>query len=96
METQETSYLGVELKPHYLYEFMACGIPVPHYTTDPIFILKFKDAECYLNYRKVLKAILNELDLADPQNCKYEIQHSKAFIRNILFIMREQLSKRYN
>ena len=94
METQDHSYLGVELKHRYFDEFVSCGLPIPQYRKDSVFVLKFKNAECYLNYRSALKAILTELDLADPQNSKYEIQHSKAFIKYILYTMGEELSKR--
>ena len=94
METNDTSYLGVELKPSYFDEFVICGLPVPQYSKDSGFVLKFKNAECYLNYRSALKAILNELNHADPTDNNYEIQHSKAFIKYILYIMREELLKR--
>ena len=96
METHDTSYLGVELKLRYFEEFKICGLPIPQFSIDPGFVLKFKNAECYLNYRSALKAILNELDLADPKNINYEIQHSKNLIKYILYLMREELLKRQN
>lgn len=96
METKDATYLGVELKLRYFDEFKICGLPIPHYSRGSGFVLKFNNAESYLNYRTTLKAILNELDLADPKNTKYEIQHSKTLIKYILYIMREELSKRQN
>lgn len=96
METQDASYLGVELKLRYFDEFKICGLPIPQYSKDSGFVLKFKNAECYLNYKIALKAILKELDVADPTSSKYELQHCKAFIKYILYTMREELSKRQN
>lgn len=96
METHDTSYLGVELKLRYFEEFKICGLPIPPYSKDSGFVLKFNNAECYLNYRTVLKAILHELDIADPNNINYEIQHSKTLIKYILYLMREELLKRHN
>ncbi|WP_299287902.1 hypothetical protein [uncultured Mucilaginibacter sp.] len=96
METQDTSYLGVELKLRYFEEFKICGLPIPPYSKGSGFVLKFDDAKSYLNYRTALKAILFELHRADPKNSNYEIQHSKALIKYVLYIMREELSKRQN
>lgn len=90
----ENHYLGVELKPYYFNEFIACGIPIPSYTNDSHFVLKFDDIDSYLNYINVLKMILNELDLADPDDNKYDLHRSKDFIKNILFILRNQLSEK--
>lgn len=96
METQDTSYLGVELKLRYFEEFKICGLPIPPYSKGSGFVLKFDNAESYLNYRTALKAILFELHHADPKNANYEIQHSKALIKYVLYILREELSKRQN
>lgn len=87
----ENHYLGVELKPYYFNQFIACGIPIPSYTNDPHFVLKFDSIDCYLNYINVLKNILTELDLADPDDNKYDLHRSKDFIKNILIILGEQL-----
>ena len=95
METNANFYLCVELNSHYYNEFIICGVPIPKYSNDARFILKFDDPECYLNYRLVLKMILMDMELADHENCKYEIQRSIAFIKNILMIMDDQFSKRY-
>lgn len=96
METQAGIYLGVELKSNYFDEFIVCGIPIPPYIKGSKLVLKFDNCQAYLNYCNVLKTILHELQLADPDNCKYEIQRSSAFIKNILSIIRDQFYKRYN
>lgn len=96
METSSTSHFGVELKFYYLHEFIICGLPIPPYTIHPGFILKFNDSESYINYTNALKTILNELESSDPDNVKYEIQRSKAFVKNVLHILRDQYSKKYN
>lgn len=94
--TVGTDYFGVELKHCYFNEFILCGLPVPLYTNHSGFILKFKNPECYLSYRNLLEIILSELDQADPKDFNYEIHRSKAFIKNILTILKEQHSKKYN
>lgn len=96
MKNLGTDFFGIELKQIYFEEFKVCGIPVPIYSNNPCFILKFKNTESYLNYRSILKIILTDLELADPDNYKYEIQRSKAFIINILQIMRKQFAEKYN
>ncbi len=97
METTETFYLKVELKPHYLTEFVIYGIPVPLYkSTSTGFSLNFENTECYSNYISLLKLILNDLVSADPQDCKYDIQRSKAFINNVLMIIRTCFLEKYN
>ncbi len=96
METQDTSYLGVELKLRYFEEFKMCGLPIPQYSKGAGFVLRFKNAKSYFDYRIALKAILFELHHADPKNINYEIQHSKALIKYILYIMRAELLKRQN
>lgn len=96
MENISNEFFCFELKQNYLEEFKLCGIPVPLYSNNPKFTLKFKNTEAYLNYRSVLKVILTDLELADPENCKYEIQRSKAFIINVLQILRNQFTEKYN
>jgi hypothetical protein len=96
METNAPSYLVVELKPYYLNEFIVCGLPVPQYSTISGFVLKFTSAEKFLSYNNVLRTILSELELSDPNNTKYEIQRSIIFIKNLLQIMKDQFQKRYN
>lgn len=93
MEAKGIDYLGVELKLHYFNEFILSGIPVPPYTKDRSFVLKFNDTEHYKSYTKLLTIIFHELELADLDNSKYEIQRSKIFIRNLLVILKEQASK---
>lgn len=95
MEAISQSFIGVELKPHYFNDFISCGIPLPAiYDHATNFVLKFINYEHYLSYRSLLKAILYDLQQADTENRKYEIQRSKAFIKNILSIMREQSNKK--
>ncbi len=97
MEISEQTYIDVELKPYYFNEFVLCGIPVPPtYINDSSFILTFKNHEQYISYRNLLKSILYDLQQADTENRKYEIQRSKAFIRNLLSIMGDQFSKKNN
>lgn len=91
-----TSYFGIELKACYFNEFIVCGVPIPPYTTEQGFVLKFNTPDGFISYTNVLKTILSELELADPESVKYDVQRSRAFIKNILFIMRDQFSKRYN
>lgn len=96
MKSLGTDFLGIELKPHYFEEFKICGIPIPQYSNAPGFVIQFKNIEVYLNYINVLKLILSDLELADPENKKYEIHRSKCFITNLLQIMRNQYSNKYN
>lgn len=96
METYGTAYLGVELKYYYYNEFILCGIPVPPFTRDAGFVLKFHNPEHYKSYTNILKTILSELELVDPEDRKYEVLRSKAFIKNLLLIMRDQFTKKYN
>lgn len=96
MITISNDFLGIELKHYYFEEFIICGIPIPAYTNQTGLIIKFKNAESYLKYINVLKLILLDLELADPDNCKYEIQRSKLFIINLLHIMKKGFSEKYN
>lgn len=96
MKATSTFYFAVELKQNYFHEFVICGIPVPSYINDTCFVLKFDNAESYINYTKLLNTIVNSLELADPEQHKYEVQHSIIFIKNILSIMRDKLVKTYN
>lgn len=96
METQGSVYLNVELKPNYFNEFIVCGIPIPQYVNSTNFVLMFSNAESYTNYMSLLRFILKDLERADPENCKYEIQRSIIFIKNILFIIKNQFSEKVN
>jgi hypothetical protein len=96
MEANNNFYFSVELKLNYFHEFVVCGVPVPKYSNDTRFILKFDNAESYISYTNLLKTIMNGLKMADPACHKYEIQHSIIFIKNLLRVMREQLCKTYN
>ncbi len=96
MKNIGTDFFGVELKQYYFEEFKVCGIPVPVYSNISGFILKFQNIESYLNYRSVLENILADLEIADPENCKYEIQRSKSFIINLLTVLRNQFAEKYN
>lgn len=96
METNKQFFFNVELKPYYFNEFIICGIPVPDYTYSRTLVLKFLDPEGYLNYINVLKIILQDLELVDPEKSKYEVQRSISFAQNILCVLNEHFSKRYN
>ncbi|RYY08165.1 MAG: hypothetical protein EOP43_00910 [Sphingobacteriaceae bacterium] len=96
MENLGNDFLGIELKQHYFDEFKICGVPIPIYSNTSGFIIQFKSFECYLNYINVLKLILFDLELADPENSKYEIKHSRDFIKNLLKIMHTHFKEKYN
>lgn len=96
MKNIVTDFFGVELKQYYFEEFKICGIPMPMYGNISGFILKFQNIESYLNYRGVLENILTDLEIADSDNSKYEIQRSKSFIINLLTVLRKQFAKKYN
>lgn len=96
MKNIGTDFFGVELKQYYFDEFKVCGIPAPVYSNTSCFILKFQNIESYLNYRSVLENILADLEIADPENGKYEIQRSKSFIVNLLTVLRKQFAEKYN
>ncbi|RYX80958.1 hypothetical protein EON73_05090 [bacterium] len=85
------------MKPIFLEEFKICGVPIPTYIDRPGFVLlQFTSIESYLNYVNALKLILFDMKLADPENCKYEIQRSKLFIMNLLEIMRKKFADKDN
>lgn len=96
MKNLGNDFLGIELKQYYFDEFKICGIPVPVYSNTFGFVLQFKSFECYLNYINVLKLILFDLELADPDKSKYEIQRSRGFIKNLLKIMHNHFAEKYN
>ncbi|RYY07708.1 MAG: hypothetical protein EOP43_02445 [Sphingobacteriaceae bacterium] len=96
MATSGNDFLGIELKAHYFDEFKICGIPIPQYNNTSGFTIQFRGIQDYLNYVNVLKLILSDLETADPENTKYEIHRSKCFIVNLLQILRNQYSNKYN
>ncbi|WP_419803223.1 hypothetical protein [Mucilaginibacter sp.] len=96
MKNLRNDFLGIELKQNYFEEFKICGIPVPLYSNSSGFIIQFENFDGYLNYISVLKSILFDLELADPDNLKYEIQRSRGFIKNLLKIMQTHFSEKYN
>lgn len=96
MKNLGNDFLGIELKQHYFDEFKICGIPIPLYSNNRVFILQFENPECYLNYISLLKLILSDLELADPENLKYELLRSKVFIRNLLKVMQTNYAEKYN
>ncbi|RYE29313.1 MAG: hypothetical protein EOP42_14645 [Sphingobacteriaceae bacterium] len=97
MDTVTDTFLGIELKPLFLEEFKICGIPIPAYINHSEFVLlQFTSIESYLNYVNALKLILFDMKLADPENCKYEIQRSKFFIKHLIEVMRKSFADKYN